>query len=179
MIEEILGPQGVLAQHLPHYEHRPGQIAMAQAIQEVLAQSGQFLVEAGTGTGKTLAYLIPAIYSGQKVVVSTGTKNLQEQLYHKDIPFLAQHLGVKFKVCYMKGRNNYLCRRRWAGFAQQRMRPAFLTCFKSGHRTLIQVIAASWRNYRMIHPSGGTSAPKASCASTKNAPSLITVLSPA
>ncbi len=119
MIADILGPGGALARHLPNYEHRSGQIIMAEAIQRVLAEGGELLVEAGTGTGKTLAYIIPAIYSGQKVVVSTGTKNLQEQLYQKDIPFLNNYLDVKFKVCYMKGRNNYLCRRRWAGFAQQ------------------------------------------------------------
>lgn len=118
-LKDILGPKGVLAKNLLHYEYRSGQIDMAIAIQRVINSGGQLLVEAGTGTGKTLAYLIPAIYSGQKVVISTGTKNLQEQLYNKDVPFLTKHLDVKFKVCYMKGRNNYLCRRRWTGFAQQ------------------------------------------------------------
>ncbi|MBI5789031.1 MAG: DEAD/DEAH box helicase [Candidatus Schekmanbacteria bacterium] len=119
MIKKILGSNGILAKHLDNYEYRPGQIQMAETIAQVLHQGGQLLVEAGTGTGKTHAYLIPAILSGQKVVVSTGTKNLQEQLYHKDIPFLQKYLAQEFKVCYMKGRNNYLCRRRWAAFSQQ------------------------------------------------------------
>ena len=134
-MQEILGPRGVLARHLPCYEHRPGQLAMARAVGQTLARGGQLVVEAGTGTGKTLAYLIPAIHSARKVVVSTGTKNLQEQLYHKDIPFLARHLEKKFKVCYMKGRSNYLCRRRWAGFSQQ---PLFIDSEESHFFELVQ-----------------------------------------
>src|SRR5690606_12986864 len=70
------------------------------------------LVEAGTGTGKTLAYLIPAILAGKRVVISTGTKNLQEQIFYKDIPFLQKHLARPLSVCYMKGRNNFACRRK-------------------------------------------------------------------
>ena len=76
-----------------------------------LSEKRHLIVEAGTGTGKTLAYLLPVIRSGKRVIISTGTKNLQEQLFFKDIPFLEQHLG-KLRVCYMKGRNNYLCRQK-------------------------------------------------------------------
>ncbi len=82
---------------------------MAAAVADTLAHGGVLLAEAGTGTGKTLAYLVPAILSRQRVLVSTGTKNLQEQIYFKDIPVLRDALGVPFKAAYMKGRNNYLC----------------------------------------------------------------------
>jgi ATP-dependent DNA helicase DinG len=89
---------------------------MAQAVQEALEQRRHLIVEAGTGTGKTLAYLVPVIRSGRRVIISTGTKNLQEQLFYKDVPFLEQALFPngegKLKVCYMKGRNNYLCRKK-------------------------------------------------------------------
>jgi ATP-dependent DNA helicase DinG len=107
---------GLLARAHPAYEFRRGQLQMAQAVEEALREKRHLLVEAGTGTGKTLAYLLPVIRSGKRVIISTGTKNLQEQLYHKDIPFLEEHLlGGKrgeLRVCYMKGRNNYLCRQK-------------------------------------------------------------------
>jgi len=85
---------------------------MAEAIESAIRDKRHLLVEAGTGTGKTLAYLIPAILSGRRVVISTGTKNLQEQLFFRDIPFLQQHFPTPLKVCYMKGRNNYACRQK-------------------------------------------------------------------
>src|SRR5204862_5803679 len=95
------------------YEHRPGQIQMAEAVMRAFEQKGHLIVEAGTGTGKTLAYLVPAIAaargSGARVVISTGTKNLQEQLMEKDIPFLQDVLPTKFRAAVMKGRNNYAC----------------------------------------------------------------------
>src|SRR5260370_9569715 len=84
---------------------------MAEAVEQALESRKHLIVEAGTGTGKTLAYLLPVIRSGKRVIISTGTKNLQEQLFFKDIPFLEQHIG-KLRVCYMKGRNNYLCRQK-------------------------------------------------------------------
>ncbi len=100
----------------PAYEFRRGQLQMAQAVEQALEEKRHLIVEAGTGTGKTLAYLVPVIRSGKRVIISTGTKNLQEQLFHKDVPFLEQALFPdgkgKLNVCYMKGRNNYLCRKK-------------------------------------------------------------------
>ena len=109
IMEEIFGPQGLFARHHPDYEYRPGQVAMAEAVADALANKHHLLVEAGTGTGKTLAYLVPAIATGKRVIVSTGTKNLQEQLFNKDIPFLQKVLPKKFKAMYLKGRSNYVC----------------------------------------------------------------------
>ena len=85
---------------------------MADAVESALADKRHLIVEAGTGTGKTLAYLVPALLSGKRIVVSTGTKNLQEQLFFKDVPFLQKHFPRPLKVCYMKGRNNYACRQK-------------------------------------------------------------------
>jgi ATP-dependent DNA helicase DinG len=100
---------GALSKALPDYEPRDGQVEMAGRVADVFERGGVLLAEAGTGTGKTLAYLIPAILSRQRVLVSTGTKNLQEQIYFKDIPALRQALDVPFTATYMKGRANYLC----------------------------------------------------------------------
>lgn len=117
----LLGPEGVLCKALPEYEPRPGQISMAQSVSRTLKQKTRLVVEAGTGTGKTCAYLIPAILSGQKVVISTGTKNLEEQIFYKDIPILKKHLGIKFRAALMKGRRNYLCLRSWNRFVREPM----------------------------------------------------------
>ncbi len=106
------GPGGWLARCHPNYEYRAGQLQMAQEVEAAFREGRHLLVEAGTGTGKTLAYLIPALASNQRVVISTGTKNLQDQLYYKDIPFLAEQIGRPLRVCYMKGRANYLCRQK-------------------------------------------------------------------
>src|ERR1700716_163243 len=112
-MQEIFGHDGLIAKAHPEYEHRPGQIQMAEAVVRAFEQRRHLIVEAGTGTGKTLAYLVPAIAaacgSGARVVISTGTKNLQEQLMEKDIPFLQEVLPAKFRVAVMKGRNNYAC----------------------------------------------------------------------
>lgn len=116
-LNQFFAPGGVLSRTHPAYEFRRGQLQMAQAVEQALEEKRHLIVEAGTGTGKTLAYLLPVIRSGKRVIISTGTKNLQEQLFYKDIPFLehalfggqsSQHLSV----CYMKGRNNYLCRKK-------------------------------------------------------------------
>jgi ATP-dependent DNA helicase DinG len=111
-VRRFFSRAGVLSRCHPGYEFRPGQLEMAEAVESALAERRQLIAEAGTGTGKTLAYLVPAILSGKRVVISTGTKNLQEQLFYKDVPFLQQHLGGDFQVCYMKGRNNYACRQK-------------------------------------------------------------------
>src|SRR5213594_4706792 len=113
---KFFAPGGLLSSTHPAYEFRRGQLQMAQAVEQALAEKRHLIVEAGTGTGKTLAYLLPVIRSGKRVIISTGTKNLQEQLFYKDIPFLEQALFPngegKLSVCYMKGRNNYLCRKK-------------------------------------------------------------------
>jgi ATP-dependent DNA helicase DinG len=121
---QFFAPGGALARTHPAYEFRRGQLQMAQAVEQALHEKRHLIVEAGTGTGKTLAYLLPVIRSGKRVIVSTGTKNLQEQLFYKDIPFLERalfgdqaksdaHSGPgQLSVCYMKGRNNYLCRKK-------------------------------------------------------------------
>jgi len=113
---EFFAPGGVLSRTHPAYEFRRGQLQMAQAVEQALAERRHLIVEAGTGTGKTLAYLLPVIRSGKRVLISTGTKNLQEQLFYKDVPFLEQALFPdgkgKLNVCYMKGRGNYLCRKK-------------------------------------------------------------------
>ena len=108
---QFFAPGGLLSKAHPAYEFRRGQLQMAEAVERALKERRHLIIEAGTGTGKTLAYLLPVIRSGKRVIISTGTKNLQEQLFFKDIPFLEQHLG-KLRVCYMKGRANYLCRQK-------------------------------------------------------------------
>jgi ATP-dependent DNA helicase DinG len=115
-LHNFFAPGGMLSKTHPAYEFRRGQLQMAQAVEQALAEKRHLIVEAGTGTGKTLAYLLPVIRSGKRVIISTGTKNLQEQLFYKDIPFLEQALFPngegKLNVCYMKGRNNYLCKKK-------------------------------------------------------------------
>jgi ATP-dependent DNA helicase DinG len=109
---QFFSRHGTLSKWHPKYEFRAGQVEMAEAVEAALADKRHLIVEAGTGTGKTLAYLVPALQSGKRIVVSTGTKNLQEQLFFKDVPFLQQHFPRPLKVCYMKGRNNYACRQK-------------------------------------------------------------------
>ncbi|MBI4666889.1 MAG: ATP-dependent DNA helicase [Nitrospinae bacterium] len=118
-MDKYFGPGGALCSILPGYEHRPGQGQMAEAVSRALSGGGSLLVEAGTGTGKTLAYLIPAALSGRKVAISTGTLNLQEQLIGKDAPVLEKLFPGKVKTACMKGRGNYLCKRRFKNFSQQ------------------------------------------------------------
>ena len=108
-LHEFFAPGGILARSALPYEFRHGQLEMAKAVERALAEHRHLIVEAGTGTGKTLAYLLPALRTGQRVIVSTGTKALQDQLYFRDLPFLETLLG-SLRVCYMKGRANYLCR---------------------------------------------------------------------
>jgi ATP-dependent DNA helicase DinG len=104
---------GQLASHLDVFEPRPGQVALARAVASTFAHGGVLLAEAGTGTGKTLAYLVPAVASGQRVLISTGTRNLQDQVFYKDIPALARSLDTEIRAAYMKGRTNYLCLHRF------------------------------------------------------------------
>lgn len=108
-IDEILGPAGLLSERLEGYNHRPQQQAMAEAVAGLLTNGGTLICEAGTGTGKTFAYLVPALLSGRKVLVSTGTRNLQDQLFHRDLPLVRDVLNVPVRIAMLKGRANYLC----------------------------------------------------------------------
>jgi len=109
----LLGPGGPLAKAFPGYEEREGQLAMADAVERALADDRAVICEAGTGTGKTLAYLVPAILSGRKVLISTATKALQEQIISNDLPLIAEHLGLHVEAALGKGLGNYLCLRRY------------------------------------------------------------------
>ena len=111
-VREYFSPRGILSQIHPKFEFREGQLEMAQSVADALEEHRHLIVEAGTGTGKTMAYLIPAVLSNKRVVVSTGTKNLQEQLFFKDIPMVEAVMKRPLKVTYMKGRANYICRQK-------------------------------------------------------------------
>ena len=111
-ISEILGPDGLLSRTIDGFACRPQQQEMAQGVGQILEQGGVLICEAGTGIGKTFAYLVPALLSGQKVIISTGTKNLQDQLFHRDLPLIRDALGVSTNVALLKGRANYLCAHR-------------------------------------------------------------------
>ena len=109
---DVFGRDGMLAGRLRTYEYRGSQLEMAEIAEEAFKQHSHALIEAGTGTGKTLAYLIPAIRSGRRVVISTATKSLQEQLFSKDVPFIQKHFAPDLRVALMKGRGNFLCRQK-------------------------------------------------------------------
>jgi len=123
----LLGPTGPLARGVAGYEHRPGQVRMARVVQDVLRHDGAALIEAGTGTGKTWAYLIPAALSGRRVVVSTGTRALQDQIMEKDLPALRRHLGIEIDAASVKGLGNYVCLRRFQELvtSAEAMQPRF------------------------------------------------------
>ncbi len=121
-MQEVFGPGGLLERCMTAgYEHRPAQLEMAEAVHEAFQSHRHAIVEAGTGTGKTLAYLLPAICSGRRVVISTATKSLQEQLYQKDVPFLQKYFAPNLKVAVMKGRSNFLCKAKMHQMADQPM----------------------------------------------------------
>src|SRR3954453_619473 len=111
-LNDFFGKGGILSRSHPNYEYRQGQFEMARAVESALRNREHLIVEAGTGTGKTLAYLISSMLSGKSSVISTGTKNLQEQLFFKDVAFLQTLFSSPLPVCYMKGRSNYLCRQK-------------------------------------------------------------------
>src|SRR5256884_2722616 len=109
-MRDFFGPGGVLEQRLEDYEYRPSQVRMAEAVHRALEEQSHVIIEAGTGTGKTLAYLLPALLHGRRILVSTGTKTLQDQIFYKDIPLLERAMDRPIQAAYLKGRNNYLCR---------------------------------------------------------------------
>jgi ATP-dependent DNA helicase DinG len=133
-LERIFGPTGWLARNHPLYEFRSAQLEMAEEVESALEHHRHLIVEAGTGTGKTLAYLAPILRSGRRVVVSTGTKNLQEQLFFKDIPFLKK-LVPGMRAILMKGRQNYLCRQKLYDLEKQ---PALIGMTDTPHYSLIR-----------------------------------------
>ncbi|MFL6651285.1 MAG: ATP-dependent DNA helicase [Sulfurifustaceae bacterium] len=104
-----LGPDGPLARRIPGFVARPSQQAMARAVEEAITESGTLVAESGTGTGKTFAYLVPALLSGRKVLISSGTRNLQDQLYRRDLPIVRDALELPVSAALLKGRSNYLC----------------------------------------------------------------------
>lgn len=108
-LERVFGADGSLAQVLSGYRPREAQLAMARAVRQAIDEKTGLIAEAGTGTGKTFAYLIPAVVSGKRTIVSTGTKNLQDQLFDKDLPVVRKALAIPFQAALLKGRNNYLC----------------------------------------------------------------------
>jgi len=118
-VEGILGPDGILARSLQGFEFRPSQLKMARLAQEAIRRNMPALIEAGTGTGKTFGYLVPVLLSGKKTVISTGTKNLQEQIFFKDIPLLRKSTGLDIDAVMMKGRENYLCLHRYRQYSSQ------------------------------------------------------------
>ncbi|MEW6266541.1 MAG: ATP-dependent DNA helicase [Thermodesulfobacteriota bacterium] len=141
-VHGVLGPGGRLAGSWSGYENRPGQLLMAEEVARALAEKDVALIEAGTGTGKTLAYLVPALLNGVKTVVSTGTKNLQEQIFQKDIPFIRRSLGSGFRAACLKGRENYLCRYHFQTFLKEPTFPvaqeaAFLDRLKGWAQTTL------------------------------------------
>ncbi|HCM1319720.1 TPA: ATP-dependent DNA helicase [Vibrio parahaemolyticus] len=109
MIAKTFSADGALGKAIPGFQARQPQIDMAEAVSSAIKEQSQLVVEAGTGTGKTFAYLVPALLSGKKVIISTGSKNLQEQLYHRDLPLMVNALGFYGQVALLKGRSNYLC----------------------------------------------------------------------
>jgi ATP-dependent DNA helicase DinG len=123
--EEVFGRHGALSVAHPSFEFRAGQLEMARAVERIFSEGGELLVEAGTGTGKTLAYLAPAVQAGRRVVISTATRNLQEQIARNEVPFLQKRLGLTFTAMTMKGRDNYLCLQRYDEF-RSRSRFAFV-----------------------------------------------------
>ncbi|MGB7630677.1 MAG: DEAD/DEAH box helicase, partial [Candidatus Deferrimicrobium sp.] len=137
-----LSPDGPIAQAMPEFESRPGQLRMALAWAEALETPRVLVAEAATGIGKTLAYLVPAILSGRKTIVSTGTRTLQQQLVENDIPLVRDILQYPFSCAVLKGRGNYLCLRRWKRF---RAEPLFEFAREAGYFSAMQAFAETTR----------------------------------
>lgn len=118
-LSEYFGQNSPLQDYLPGFQVRQGQSWMAEAVAQAIDESTQLVVEAGTGTGKTFAYLLPALLSDRKTIISTGTKALQDQLYHRDLPLLGKAVGRPLQTALLKGRSNYLCLHRLDTVAEQ------------------------------------------------------------
>ena len=122
-LDEVFGPRGPLMRSLPGFTPRRAQLAMAGRVARALENRAPLVVEAGTGTGKTFAYLVPALLSGKRVLISTGTRTLQDQLFNKDLPLVAGAIGRPASVALLKGRSNYLCHYRLKQLDSQRSLP--------------------------------------------------------
>jgi hypothetical protein len=122
-VDGVLGPDGALSGALEGYEHRPPQLEMARAVAHALGENRFLLAEAGTGTGKTLAYLVPAVLSGKRIIISTATRTLQEQIFLKDLPLLRDQVGLPVTAALLKGRSNYLCAARFERFEKAPLFP--------------------------------------------------------
>ncbi len=139
-LEDFFGPDSPLRSLLPGFQPRAAQLWMAEAVADALAKNGKLIVEAGTGTGKTFAYLLPALLAGRKTIISTGTKALQDQLYHRDLPLVSKAVGRPVSTALLKGRANYLCLHRLDSVAAQSTAASHLTDLNSirewRHRTV-------------------------------------------
>jgi ATP-dependent DNA helicase DinG len=166
---DILGPDGPLARHLPGYEPREAQLAMADAVERALEGDRKLVCEAGTGTGKTLAYLVPAILSGRKVVVSTATKALQEQIFTKDLPLLARYAGLSTPAVLVKGLSNYLCRRRYSEFraSPEALRPSVASSLAAVERWVERTETGDLAELDALSETDATRAEIASSSETR------------
>ncbi len=133
-VEGLLGTRGALSAAMPAFELRPSQLQLARAVEKALRDGTHLIAEAGTGTGKTLAYLVPAALSGRKIILSTATKNLQDQIFFKDIPLLRDAVGLPFEAALLKGRANYLCAHRFDQFERA---PLFASPDDANHYTAL------------------------------------------
>src|SRR5581483_8964139 len=120
-IDDVFAPGGPIERALDGFEARPGQVQMAQLIERGFLEGMHTIVEAGTGVGKSLAYLVPALRSGKKIVLSTGTIALQEQLFQKDIPLVTRALGIPARITLLKGRNHFLCKQKLERMRSERL----------------------------------------------------------
>jgi ATP-dependent DNA helicase DinG len=137
-VEGLLGTRGALSAAMPAFELRPPQLQLARAVEKALQEGTHLVAEAGTGTGKTLAYLVPAALSGRRVILSTATRNLQDQIFFKDIPLLRDAVGLPFEAALLKGRANYLCAHRFDQFERA---PLFASPDDANHYTALHAWA--------------------------------------
>ncbi len=149
-VADLLGSNGPLAKQ-PGFAPRLQQQQMAVAVDAILQDGGTLIVEAGTGTGKTYAYLIPVLRSGKRVIISTGTRHLQDQLYHRDLPVVRKALKSQIKIALLKGRSNYLCPYRLRATLQDGRLPSL------DHA---MAILRKWLMYQKIRRSGHGSRPR-------------------
>ena len=177
---DILGEHGALAGLVPDFTVRPQQVEMAKTIREAIDNGESLICEAGTGTGKTFAYLVPALQSGYKVVISTGTRHLQDQLFTRDLPLVQKAVGRPLNVALLKGRANYLCLHRLgqAEFDSRRLDRQAKASWPISAPGRNRPTAATWPSYpifRKTPPSGRPVFPASITASDRNVIFTMTV----